>query len=102
MKRARAYSQPTLAVLSAFASQPQAWRHGYDLLKETGLHSGTVYPLLMRLFDQGLLESEWRTAQREGKPPRHAYRLTKAGLAVANAQDFRSAAGTASTGLATT
>ena len=57
--------------------------YGYDLSKNTGLSSGTLYPLLMRLSDQGLLESQWQKPERPGKPPRHVYRLTSEGLAFA-------------------
>ena len=38
---------------ASLSAQPQQWRHGYALMKETGLHSGTLYPLLMRMTDQG-------------------------------------------------
>jgi DNA-binding PadR family transcriptional regulator len=65
--------------------QPRTWQHGYELSKQTGLKSGTLYPLLIRLSDQGLLESEWQEPERPGKPPRHAYRLTPDGLAFARA-----------------
>lgn len=85
MHRNRALSPQARAVLEALLAQPQAWRYGYDLTKETGLKSGTLYPLLMRLSDQGLLEAEWRAPVQEGRPPRHAYRLTAKGLAAANA-----------------
>ena len=63
--------------------QPRQWQYGYELSKETGLKSGTLYPLLMRLSDQGLLESQWQEPERPGKPPRHAYKLTLSGLAFA-------------------
>jgi len=63
--------------------KPRTWRYGYDLSKDTGLSSGTLYPLLIRLSDQGLLESQWLEPERPGKPPRHAYRLTSTGLALA-------------------
>ena len=85
MTRAPNISSQTLAVFSALLAQPQAWRYGYDLSKETGLKSGTLYPLLIRLHDQGLLEAEWRPAAQVGRPPRHAYRLTQAGLSAAHA-----------------
>ena len=62
----------------------QQWRHGYDLMKETGLLSGTLYPLLMRMTDQGLVEAEWREPAQPGRPARHAYRLTAKGLALAS------------------
>jgi PadR family transcriptional regulator len=80
-------SRQTRALLAALLDQSQAWRHGYDLSKETGLRSGTLYPLLMRLSGQGLLESRWQDAERPGLPPRHVYRLTASGLALAREQE---------------
>jgi DNA-binding PadR family transcriptional regulator len=79
-------SRQTRALLVALLERPQTWRHGYDLAKETGLRSGTLYPLLMRLSEQGLLEQHWQEAERPGLPPRHAYRLTASGLALAREQ----------------
>jgi PadR family transcriptional regulator PadR len=83
MTRAPNISRQTRSVLAALLAQPQAWRYGYDLSKETGLKSGTLYPLLIRLGDQGLLEAEWRQPLQPGRPPRHAYRLTEKGAALA-------------------
>jgi len=85
MGRDRIPSPQTRALLAALLSQPQAWRYGYDLSKETGLKSGTLYPLLIRLSDQGLLEAEWQAPLQPGRPARHAYRLTGAGAARAAA-----------------
>jgi PadR family transcriptional regulator PadR len=76
-----------LMLLEAFAAKSQQWRHGYDLMKETGLSSGTLYPLLMRMADKGLIESEWREPSQLGRPARHAYRLTTAGIALARANE---------------
>jgi len=50
-------SRQTRKLLSTLAEKPRVWRHGYELSKETGLTSGTLYPSLMRLHDHGLLES---------------------------------------------
>ncbi|HEX9932342.1 MAG TPA: PadR family transcriptional regulator [Allosphingosinicella sp.] len=72
-----------LALLGALSERPLEWRHGYDLMKETGLLSGTLYPLLMRMTDQGLVDAEWREPAQPGRPARHAYRLTAAGLELA-------------------
>ena len=83
MTRRSNISQQTKLVLLAFLERPQHWRYGYDLTKETGLKSGTLYPLLMRLHDQGLLNAEWHPAQQLGRPARHAYRLTSAGIVLA-------------------
>lgn len=77
-------------LLDALAAQRQDWRHGYEIMKETGLSSGTLYPLLMRMTDQGLVESEWRAPAQPGRPARHAYRLTAAGVALAREQSGRS------------
>jgi|CXWL01.1.fsa_nt_gi DNA-binding PadR family transcriptional regulator len=79
MKSTRAPSAATLILLEALASQPEADRYGYELIKSTGLPSGTLYPILMRLHDRGLLAAKWRPSPEPGRPPRHAYRLTKAG-----------------------
>lgn len=76
-----------LALLRTLSARPQDWRHGYDMMKETGLLSGTLYPLLMRMTDQGLVEAEWRPPAHPGRPARHAYRLTAAGLALARTAD---------------
>ena len=72
-----------LSLLQALSMRPKDWRHGYDLMKETGLLSGTLYPLLMRMTEQGLVEAEWHEPTQLGRPARHAYRLTSAGLALA-------------------
>jgi DNA-binding PadR family transcriptional regulator len=72
-----------LVLLEALSAQSQQWRHGYDLMKETGLLSGTLYPLLMRMTEQGLVEAEWREPTHPGRPPRHAYRLTASGIELA-------------------
>ena len=63
--------------------RPRAWHYGYDLSRVTELKSGTLYPILMRLCDRGFLESKWQPAAKEGRPPRHTYRLTAAGLVFA-------------------
>jgi DNA-binding PadR family transcriptional regulator len=75
-------------LLTALLDRSRPWRHGYELSKETGLKSGTLYPLLMRLSEQGLLESRWQEADRPGLPPRHVYRLTASGLALAREQEL--------------
>jgi len=86
MTRDRKCSNQTLALLTALAEQPRVWRHGYDLSSETGLKSGTLYPILMRLSDRGLLDSKWTSQEGAGRPPRHMYRLTAQGTAFARQQ----------------
>ena len=81
MTRSKHRSPQTLAVLAALANAPGEWRHGVSLTRETGLKSGTLYPLLIRLDEAGFLESRWLPSEPPGKPPRHVYRLTRAGIA---------------------
>jgi PadR family transcriptional regulator, regulatory protein PadR len=83
MSRRTAFSAQTLAVLAALATEPSAWRHGYDLARETGLKSGTLYPILVRLADREIVEACWEDGQPAGRPRRHLYRLTNEGLAAA-------------------
>lgn len=69
----------TLQVLDAFLQNPAGWKYGYDISRNTGLKSGTLYPILMRLAERKLLETGWETSEL-GRPPRHLYRLTPDGL----------------------
>jgi DNA-binding PadR family transcriptional regulator len=87
MTGSRRPSKQMLRLLAALSERAGEWRHGYDLMKETGLLSGTLYPLLMRMSDQGLVEAEWREPAQPGRPARHAYRLTPAGAALARAAE---------------
>ena len=77
------FSAQTLSVLAALCDQPSQWQHGYALAKQTGLKSGTLYPILIRLADRGLVEACWQDEPAPGRPRRHLYRLTAAGLASA-------------------
>ena len=83
MIRNRAPSRQTRGVLAALLDRRTEWRHGYELAKLAGLSSGTLYPLLIRLHERGLLEARWMESDRPGRPARHGYRLSAAGLAYA-------------------
>ena len=83
MTRVRRPSAQTAAVLQALAADPGRWRYGYDLCAELGLQAGSMYPILIRLADRGLLETSWEAEAAPGKPPRHLYRLTGTGRAYA-------------------
>jgi DNA-binding PadR family transcriptional regulator len=76
-------SPQTLRLFEALLLEPTRWRYGYDLSRETGLASGTLYPILMRLAAQRLLDTDWEASTEPGRPPRHTYRLTTDGLALA-------------------
>jgi predicted ArsR family transcriptional regulator len=77
------FSVQALSVLAVLCEEPSRWRHGYALAKQTGLKSGTLYPILIRLADRGLVEACWQEEPQPGRPRRHLYRLTAAGLASA-------------------
>lgn len=80
MRGSRALSQQTLAVLAALENRPSDWLYGLELAKITGLKSGSLYPILIRLADRALLESRWLDPSQPGRPPRHAYRITATGV----------------------
>src|SRR6266849_5668257 len=69
-------------VLALLESRP---RFGLELVRDLtsagGLltSDGTVYPLLNRLRDAGLVTSQWQA--REGERPRRYYSITQAGRA---------------------
>jgi DNA-binding PadR family transcriptional regulator len=78
MQRTRPPSAQTISVLRALAAEPGRWRYGYDLATEVHLKSGSLYPILVRLADRGLLETSWEPSE-GSRPPRHLYRLSTAG-----------------------
>jgi PadR family transcriptional regulator, regulatory protein PadR len=72
-------SPQTIAVLSALAEEADAWSYGYQLCRSLELKAGTVYPILIRLAERGLVETAWETEAPTGRPARHLYRLSAAG-----------------------
>jgi PadR family transcriptional regulator PadR len=79
MGRPRHASRQIEAILGALSADPERWAFGYELSKQLGIGSGTLYPALIRLGDDGLLEHRWDDG--DGRRPRHLYRLTARGLA---------------------
>jgi DNA-binding PadR family transcriptional regulator len=84
MTRTRRPSAQTTAVVLALAGTPAAWRYGYELCQLLGLKPGSLYPILVRLADRGLLETTWDSDVPAGRPPRHLYRLTGSGRVLAD------------------
>jgi PadR family transcriptional regulator, regulatory protein PadR len=76
---------PLERVLRVMVADPAAPHYGYDLMKAAKLPSGTLYPMLARLQQEGLVDSEWEPQRQDagGRPPRKYYRLTGEGLRVA-------------------
>ena len=73
-----------MAILMALAAEPGTWRYGYELVTGLGMNSGSLYPILMRLPSGDC----WTRCGRpipSGRPPRHMYRLTAAGVDYARA-----------------
>src|SRR3954469_19192383 len=71
---------PTAIVMLAVS---RGVRYGFDIMDATGLQSGTVYPILRRLEDAGMLRSRWEAvgnARDAQRPPRRNYQVTGAGL----------------------
>jgi PadR family transcriptional regulator PadR len=83
VSRVRRPSAQTTAVVLALAETPSTWRYGYALCQQLDLKAGSVYPILMRLAERGLLETAWEREAPPGRPPRHLYRLTGPGLVLA-------------------
>jgi PadR family transcriptional regulator PadR len=71
-----------LRVVAALLTDPAAERYGLQLMQATGLPSGTLYPILIRLERAGWVESRWEDVDpvAEGRPTRRYYRLTGDGV----------------------
>ncbi len=76
---------PLERVLRVLVADPAAPHYGYDLMKAARLASGTLYPMLARLQQEGLVDSQWEDQRMDagGRPPRKYYRLTAEGVRVA-------------------
>jgi DNA-binding PadR family transcriptional regulator len=75
------------ATAQVFASLARGSRFGLDVMRDTGLPSGTVYPTLTRAEAAGLVRGAWeseRTASRHARPRRRYYALTPDGQAALN------------------
>lgn len=71
----------------AVLSQMDTARYGYSLVQQLAalgleVEEGTLYPLLRRLEEQGLLESEWEVGESR---PRKYYHISPEGQAVLKA-----------------
>lgn len=87
-----------LKVLGAFIANTDELS-GADVAKLTGLSSGTLYPILMRLEQCKWLQSEWEDGDPHelGRPRRRLYRITAVGARRARKEfsDFKTAIGRA-------
>ncbi len=77
----RSATRMTYATALVLQALDRGHRYGFDIIVVTNLRSGTVYPLLRRLEDAGLIRSKWEhvaIARSSNRPPRKYYELTKA------------------------
>jgi len=76
----RRLSISAVCVLQAIAD---GFQYGFDIIDQTDLPSGTVYPALGRLERDGLVKSSWENeadAHADGRPARRYYKLTAPGV----------------------
>ena len=75
-------SLQTLKVLEAFLENPTEEISGADVHRRSGIASGTLYPILLRLESAGWFVSRWEAVDpvSAGRPRRRLYRLTGSGL----------------------
>jgi len=79
-------SRSTLEVVAYFVEAKDKPVYGNEIIKDTGLKSGTIYPILDRLERAGWLTAEWEDIDPSAKkrPRRRNYRLTGLGVRAAN------------------
>jgi len=74
-------SHQLLRVMRVFIEHPKESLAGSDIWRQTGVLTGTLYPILMRLERAGWLESKWEqlNPSEAGRPRKRLYRLTGLG-----------------------
>jgi PadR family transcriptional regulator len=72
---------PTQRVLRALLERAADEQYGMEIADRAELAPGTTYPILMRLKQDGWVESRWEDIDPEiaRRPPRHYFRLTSQG-----------------------
>jgi PadR family transcriptional regulator, regulatory protein PadR len=66
-------------LLEAFMEDPSQELYGLDIIDKTRLKSGTLYPMLHRLVQEGWLERRGPIPSDTGGAPRYNYKLTGQG-----------------------
>jgi hypothetical protein len=76
---------PVIRVLAVLFADPDGNHYELQLMREAGLASGTLYPILGRLTEAGWLEKRWEQVDPStaGGPARAHYRLTRQALPLA-------------------
>jgi PadR family transcriptional regulator PadR len=75
-------------ILRVFLEDPGQPRYGFELMRSTGLASGSLYPMLAKLEEAGWLAGirEEIDPKAAGRPPRVNYVITAGGASAARAQ----------------
>jgi PadR family transcriptional regulator, regulatory protein PadR len=81
----RTRSIQTRQILQALLDAPDEETYGFELVKVTGLPSGSVYPILRRLEEEKIITAREEVIDPHAKRPRYRifYRLTTDGRRVA-------------------
>lgn len=66
---------PTVKVLRLLLNEPKTAVWGLEIVKKTGLLTGTVYPIMDRLETLGWVISEWEPDNDRNGPRRRYYRI---------------------------
>jgi DNA-binding PadR family transcriptional regulator len=76
---------PVAKVLAALLADPAGEHYGLQLMQQTGIASGTLYPILTRLQNAGWLTARWEDEDPSdaGRPVRRYYQLTPEGAEAA-------------------
>lgn len=77
----------TQLIVQALLRDPGKEKYGLELAEETGLLTGTAYPILLRLEQEGWVTPRWENIDphEEKRPPRRYYALTASGATQASA-----------------
>jgi PadR family transcriptional regulator, regulatory protein PadR len=84
-RKRRRISSQTAEVLELVLAEPGRWHYGLEVIRATGIASGSAYPILIHLEENGVLESEWEAIDErlEGRRRRRLYRLDPRGADLA-------------------
>lgn len=76
---------PVIRLLAVLVADPDGDHYGLELMRASGLASGTIYPILARLTEAGWLEKRWEELDPvvAGRPARAYYRLSRQALPLA-------------------
>ncbi|MGH3694962.1 MAG: PadR family transcriptional regulator [Pseudonocardiaceae bacterium] len=83
----------TLQVLRALLDDPSGEHYGLEISKESGLPTGSIYPILARMEVSGLVTSAWEDINEVAakRRRRRYYRLTSDGLEFARGEVAKAA-----------